>query len=93
MLLTLLEKNVDYAIEDDGTGRYSVAGGTFVWNGSSYANLNLPTTVLATEEETQTITITVTGQSTGIQDTVEFDLTDLVSNIWIDYCLTCNGRQ
>ena len=71
-------ENVDYAIEDDGTGRYSVAGGTFVWNGSSYANLNLPTTVLATEEETQTITITVTGQSTGIQDTVEFDLTDLV---------------
>jgi len=71
-------ENVDYAIEDDGTGRYSVAGGTFIWGGTSYANLNLPTTVLATEEGTQTITITVTGQSTGIQDTVEFDLTDLV---------------
>ena len=71
-------ENVDYAIEDDGTGRYSVAGGTFVWNGSSYANINLPTTTLSTTEGTQTITITVTGQSTGIQDTVEFDLIDRV---------------
>lgn len=71
-------EDVDYAIEDDGTGRYSVAGGTFTWTGTGYANINLPTTILSTTEGTQTITITVTGQGTGIQDTVEFDLVDRV---------------
>ena len=71
-------EDVDLAISDDGTGRYSTAGDTFIWNGSSYANLNITTSIDAAINNSQTITLTVTGQSSGVQDTVTFDLTDAV---------------
>ena len=73
-----VEEDVDLAISDDGTGRYSTAGDTFTWNGSSYGNLNIPTSINAGTDNPQTITLTVTGQSSGVQDTVTFDLTDLL---------------
>lgn len=71
-------ENVDLAISDDGTGRYSTAGDTFIWTGLSYGNLNIPTSINAGIDNPQTITLTVTGQSSGVQDTVTFDLTDLL---------------
>lgn len=67
-------ENVNYTITDDGTGRYSVAGGAFT--APSYSNITLVTTETPANSGTQTLTIEVTGAVSGVTNSCTVQLTD-----------------